>query len=291
LTQPFDSSGRGAWTLLFVVAAIAALIGKPLGEALLTPHTRRTGDPLAAIRSREPGLRVLFIGNSFTYFHSMPTMIEQLAAGNPQMPRRVLVYQYAPGGSHLADAARDPALVRLVTSVRWNIIVLQEQSQVPALPYWLSNESLPAVRSLTSLIRRDGALPVLFETWGYQRGDLENFGSDSYPAMQERLHDGYADLAQGQRITIVPVGDTWSTALAERPSLPLWDTDGHHPSLEGSYLTAAVFNTAFDLLDRKSHVRDPALSTYTAGLDPRTAEWLRQVAAGAVPQALASDDY
>jgi hypothetical protein len=290
LTEPWDRSSRRAWALILVVAVIGVLIGVAVRGFGSSAETVRPADPLAAVRSNVRGLRVLFIGNSFTYFNSMPTMVAQLAEENASTPRKVLTVEYAPGGSHLANAVQDPALLRLITSVRWNIVVMQEQSQVPALPDSLVHESLPAVAKLARLIRRDGAIPVLFETWGYRQGDVGNFTGDSYAAMQARLHDGYADLAKQERIAVIPVGDTWSVALAEQPSLALWDSDGHHPSPEGSYLTAAVFNSAFDLLERHGGTpADPVLSSFADGLNPATAGWLRQIAYDAVQRGLASD--
>lgn len=161
LTEPWQRSSRRAWALVVVVAAIGALIRISVRGLVLNANASAPADPLAVVRSREPGLRVLFIGNSFTSFNSMPTMVEQLAGANRDTPRRLFAVEYAPGGSHLANAAHDPALLRLISSVRWDIVVLQEQSQVPALPYWLVHQSLPAVQTLTRLIRRDGARPVL----------------------------------------------------------------------------------------------------------------------------------
>jgi hypothetical protein len=97
--------------------------------------------------------------------------------------------------------------------------------------------------------------------------------------MQGRLRDGYAYLGGQQRVAVVPVGDTFSWALGLRPSLGLWDSDGHHPSLEGSYLAAATFNAALDVLEpQRGHAAGPAGSTFTAGLDAGAAAWLRQVA-------------
>ncbi len=145
LTEPWNRSSGRAWALTLVVAVIGVLVGVGVRGLVSNAPAGRPVDPLAAVRSREQGLRVLFIGNSFTYFNSMPTMVEQLAEENPRTPRKVLAVQYAPGGSHLANAAQDPALLRLITSVHWNIVVLQEQSQVPALPHWLEHQSLPAV--------------------------------------------------------------------------------------------------------------------------------------------------
>jgi hypothetical protein len=128
---------------------------------------------------------------------------------------------------------------------------------------------------MTRLIRRDGARPVLFETWAIGTEMLRT--SRAIPT------------SPGNNAPRVPVGDAWSTALAERPSLALWNNDGHHPTLEGSYLTAAAFSAAFDLLDpQRSDVADPALSTFTAGLNAGAAESLRQIAYDAVRHAFSS---
>jgi hypothetical protein len=287
LTEPVDWSSRRTWALIVAVAAIGALATFAVRGLVSSANSSRPADPLAAVQSRGPGLKVLFIGNSFTSSNAMPTMVKQLAADSPGAARKVIALAYAPGGSRLSRAVHDPWLLRLLRGVHWNIVVVQEQSQLPALPYWLVNETAPALRTLTSLIRRDGARPVLFETWGYEHGDLANLPGDSYAAMQGRLRYGYAYLGGAEGIGIVPVGDAFGRALAARPSLALWADDGHHPSLEGSYLAAATFNAALDLLaPGHGPDADPDRATFTAGLDAGTAAWLRQIASDTVRQEL-----
>lgn len=285
LTQPFSRSNKRAWALVALVAGIGALVGTSARGLVSGTRSIRTADPLATAQSSQTGLRVLFIGNSFTYFNAMPSMVATLAATTRGAHQRIIAVQYAPGGSHLAQAANDPALLKLLARVRWNVVVLQEQSQVPALPYWLVHQSLPAVQVLTKLIRHDGAVPVLFETWGYRMGDRDNYPADSYAAMQGRLDRGYAYLARKAHIAIVPVGDIWDLALTHHPGLPLWSLDGRHPSLEGSYLTASAFADALSALPPGAGSRGgPARSTYSAGLNPATAASLRQIAAEGIHQ-------
>lgn len=280
--------------MIGIVAVTAVIAGFALRKAI-SDGPARADDPLAAemhaVRSHRAGLRVLFVGNSFTSANSMIDMIKQLAADNPNSPRTVLPYEYAPGGSQLWEVVHNPMLLRLLSSVRWNIVVLQEQSQLPALPYWLVQKTLPAVAQLADLIKQHGATPLLFETWGYQLGDDFNFPEgDSYQSMQTRLHNGYAYLSRQLGIDVVPVGDTWELALSQMPTAPLWGDDGRHPSLEGSYLAAAVLNSAFDrLYPQHSHVLDPKLNTYSAGLSPSVAAWLRQTASTGLQRSAAAN--
>jgi hypothetical protein len=293
LFEPADRSSARTWLLACGVAVIAVLGGLLVRGAFGAGPSHPVGAavPNAAelqfAESSRPGLRVLFIGNSFTAANSLPDMVRRLATVRTASGQ-VFAVQYDPAGSQLHDASTDPQLRGLLERVRWNVVVVQEQSQLPALPYWLQNSTLPALRILDAMIRGDGASPLLFETWGYQRGDLMNQPGDSFMAMQTRLHDGYDYLAQQESVPIAAVGDAWAQALSQRPSAPLWAADGKHPSTEGSYLAAVVIANA--VLQQSSPA--PGASTmnsgYTAGLDRNTATWLQRVGLAAAAQSSGS---
>jgi hypothetical protein len=148
----------------------------------------------------------LFVGNSFTAANGMTSMITRLATDAPGSTCPVLAVQYTPGGSTLADAFNDRGVRHLISSERWNAVVLQDQSQLPSLPDWRASEMLPAVGKLDVLIRADGALPMLFETWGYRDGDAMNFpdGDTSVgveaprPSSERSVVDGHRTAEKGQ---------------------------------------------------------------------------------------------
>jgi hypothetical protein len=281
LFERWDRSRRLSAVLACVIALTGVAIGLAIDAYVLAAPSVSAPLSISAelrlARSDRPGLRVLFIGNSFTDANSMIEMVSRLSSRNTGAPRPIVALEYAPGGSTLQSAASDPQLFRLLMGAHWNVVVLQEQSQLPELPYWLTNSTLPAVAKLKTLITRDGAVPLLFETWGYRNGDLYNTPDDNYTAMQNRLHQGYGYVGRSQGIDIAPVGDAWALALREQPSLPLWGGDGHHPSVEGSYLTAAVISdTLAHLLPTQGDTTPTG--SYTAGLDPTSAAWLRDIA-------------
>jgi hypothetical protein len=282
LLEAVDRSRPRTWLLAGLVGVVGVLGGVFVHRMASAGGSRSAGvlvsnsTELGFAESPAPALRVLFVGNSFTAANSLPDMVRRLLAGHSE--RRVFTVQYDPAGSRLHDAAADPQLLELLHRVRWNVVVLQEQSQLPALPYWLQASTLPAVHDLDAVIRSDGARALLFETWGYEHGDLMNVPGDTFAAMQTRLHDGYGYLAQEESVPVAAVGDAWAQALREQPEAPLWTTDGKHPSLEGSYLAAVVIAAGLLQQSRSGPTADAIDGGYTAGLDPSTATWLRHVA-------------
>jgi hypothetical protein len=90
------------------------------------------------------------------------------------------------------------------------------------------------------MIRGAGAEPIFFLTWAHRYGWPEN-GLLGYSSMQAAVDDGYVAIASEQRAVSAPVGDAWSPLLDREPQADLWQSDGSHPTIEGTYLAACVF--------------------------------------------------
>ncbi|TML15725.1 MAG: hypothetical protein E6G33_07440 [Actinobacteria bacterium] len=254
-----------------VVLGVSVYVGLVQSGLAPSPFDPLVRGDIALARSARPGLRVLFVGNSFTFRNGLARMVHDLAVydrGGPQL----FAVEYAAPGWSFEDAANDDGLTRLLQDVRWNVVVLQEQSQLLsfAREEW-QRETYPFARALQNEITRDGAHTLLFMTWGYKRGDQHNWPGDSFAGMQGRLSEGYSALAAELRASVAPAGLAWAEALRQRPGLDLWESDGKHPNRHGSYLAACVF---YGILTG----RDPVRSTFTAGLQPSDARFLQGVA-------------
>jgi len=123
------AAARVCATLVAVVVAYLALVRLGLLPNPLAPVAR--GD-IAQARSSRPGLRVLFVGNSFTFGHSMPELVHRLAAADPGGSPIFTVEYTAPFWS-LRAASRDGGLTKLLHQIPWDVVVLQERSWVPSL--------------------------------------------------------------------------------------------------------------------------------------------------------------
>lgn len=184
--------------------------------------------------------RVLFIGNSYTYVNDLPGTFALLSSsgGHP-----VETGTDAQGGAMLTDHAAAASTTRTLNSAKWNIVVLQEQSQGPSIEYFRQTQMYPAARQLVAQIRGVGAQPMFFLAWARRDGLPEN-GIPNYATMQTAVDQGYLTIANEQGAPVAPVGYAWQTLLAQTTPSDLWQSDGIHPTSRGTYLAACVFYAA-----------------------------------------------
>ncbi len=213
--------------------------------------------------------KVLFLGNSYTYENNLPEMVTLLAlsAGDELIYDSNLI-----GGFTLEDHFSSSTSLNKILSDEWDYIVLQEQSQRPA--FINPTAFMNGFSSLKDYIKlnKPCAQITSFMTWGYEDGDAQNCpinpGVCTYEGMQELISDRYISVSDIYESEITPVGAVWKYIKENETSIDLYQPDGSHPSVAGSYLAACCFYTS---LFRK----DPTLITDDYGLDAATASTLR----------------
>ena len=221
-----------------------------------------TGVAQTRAASAPPPLRVLFIGNSYTYVNDLPMVIADLASAahepRPFKPDVVLV-----GGAtlegHIAGRDALPAIAR----GGWDAIVLQEQSTRPITD---PDKMWRDVKTLADAAKKVNAKLVLYETWA----------REALPATQDSLTHVYHKAASDVHAVVAPVGEVWSAFRAQEGTIPtgahsvLFRADGSHPSPVGTYLAATVL---YETLYGKSAI----------GLPARTRNSFTQPPPGAAP--------
>lgn len=220
-------------------------------------------------------IRVLFLGNSYTYVNNLPLLVHDLALAKGD----TLIYDsYAPGGYSFYNHSGDAATLAKISAGKWDYVVLQAQSQEPSFPPGqVSTQTLPYAIKLDSIIKHYNpcAHTVFYETWGRRNGDASNCAGYpplcTYTGMQNRLRDSYKMFADTVHDLFAPVGEAWRLARATNTLINFYQSDDSHPLLEGSYLAAAVF---YETLFQKSVLS----STYNPGIGTATVSLLNQVA-------------
>ena len=257
-----------------VVALLAACTTPRLAPARASPTqvTAATAMPTAPptntpVLARPGPMRVLFVGNSLTFSHDLPQVFAELARASGHS---VEVDMAAQGGQTLAGHAASPGTLQKLTGQRWDFVVLQEQSRIPAMTAQRDEQMIPAARLLDKKAAESGAETVLFLTWAGRDG-LPSAGLEDYVAMQSAIEAGYMEVAGEIGAMVAPVGVAWQWALEEHPELGLWQRDGSHPSPEGTYLAACVFYAT--LLGES-----PEGAGELAGLPEETARFLQALA-------------
>lgn len=199
-------------------------------------------------------IRVLFLGNSYTYVNDLPKIIEDIATNENKVFKHASV---TPGGCTLFQHVESQTSLSKIRQGNWDFVVLQEQSQLPVIDYYRHNTLKPSYKALydSIMLYNPNAKVVGYMTWGRRYGGQQcvNFGEGLYCSadfvdfnhMQDTLTAAYCENAYATNSYVAPVGEAWKAALATDPSLVLHSSDNSHPSYDGSYLAACVFYSVF----------------------------------------------
>lgn len=224
-------------------------------------------------------LRALFIGNSYTAVNNLPDMVSQVAAAQGD----ALIYDSnTPGGATFQMQAANAINYEKMHAQHWNYIVLQGQSQEPSFPYdQVNSQTLPYAVQLSDSAKniQPCSQVVFYMTWGRQVGDPQWDSINTFDKMNERLRAAYLRIADSAAAAVSPVGVAWKYVRDHYPNINLYQQDGSHPSLEGSYLAACVFYSSFF---QKSCINN----NFNPGIDPATALILQQVGSSMVLDSL-----
>jgi hypothetical protein len=250
--------------------AALCIAGLTVAGLLLVSFRMWYSPPTSKLPEDTP-VRVLFVGNSLTFYNELPEMVAELARSGGH---EIMVDVSAPGGWRLSDHAASPVTCDKIDQQTWDFVVLQEQSVIPSIADERDQQMYPAVRLLYKKIDEQGATLILFITWAHQHGFLDA-GYTTFDDMQLHLTAGYMEIARELGVMVAPVGSAWQHCITHYPQLDLFHQDGVHPSREGSYLSACVF---YAVIFQQS----PAGLPYTAGLPDEVAQTLQTIAAETV---------
>ena len=225
-------------------------------------------------------LSVLFIGNSYTYYNNMPTLIFDKIARAAGFEPNVLSVTC---GNYSLEQHADPqntyglqvASYLLPKNINmFDYVVMQEQSQRPSY-----NNRAPfydAVRTISSKAQAVNAKPILYSTWGRRSDskDLKSMGLTN-ESMTWRLAAGYSAIGEELNIPVGHVGLAFYEVYTGSSGIELYDDDATHPSYAGSYLAAMT-------LFAKMTGIDPTTVDFVGELTAADADVLKQAAKNAV---------
>lgn len=228
--------------------------------------------------------RVLFIGNSYIQTNNLPRMVADVAAS---MDDTLDYSENTPGGCTFNQHCSNQSMT-LIQQGGWDAVVLQEQSQMPSFPQGqVERECFPYAQRLVDSVYAHGwcAEPMFFMTWGRKTGDQQNARFfpvlATYEGMDSMLCLRYMQMASDNDASVCPVGRVWRRLRQEHDQIELYQSDGSHPSVAGSYAAACAFYTMLFL-------RNPEEISYEAGLDAEVARTIRGVVRRVVYDSLPS---
>lgn len=177
-------------------------------------------------------MRILMLGNSFTFYHDMPDLLAKMTGAE--------VTAFTRGGASLKEHSNPETelgskIANAFIQTKWDYVVLQEQSVKPAKQPHLY---LDTIRLLGATVRENGGTPIIYGSWAYEKDSdkLVSVGL-SQDEMDQLLSKAFLEASTALACPLAPVGQAFALA---RDAFPLYNPDHLHPSPHGSYLAAAT---------------------------------------------------
>lgn len=203
--------------------------------------------------------QVLFIGNSHTNYNNGVSFHLQGFLNEIALPYSTVVEKMTMDGYTMKQHSENANTLAKMDERDWDIIVFQENTSEAA-----NNpmEATVGMQELSFKISSSKTRLFLFMTWAYE----------AQPGMLSAIKSTYENTAPLVSGTIVPVGLAFQDIRNDPENvISLYDLDGIHPSLEGTFLASAMFYAAI-------YEKDPRLNNYTAGLTEEDATYLKEKA-------------
>jgi hypothetical protein len=171
--------------------------------------------------------KVLFIGNSHTYYIDMAYMVKYLSEQSDSSHRIEPVMIAQPGKS-LGEHKDEPEIRFNILYGNYDFVVMQQVAH----PFKGGKETLlQDGKAIYEFINKTEATPIAYMTWAEK----------AKPENQKIMTEAYIEFAKEINGLLCPAGIAWQKALSSKPELELYDIDGQHANPTGSYLIACTF--------------------------------------------------
>jgi len=211
-------------------------------------------------------LKILFIGNSMTFFWAIPESLEaMLETGTHNL--RIEPHRSLYGGKWLEYHFNKTDAADLIKTGGFDYVVLQEGSGHP-----LKDPDLffKYAKKIDRIIRKSGAGTLLFPSPIH----LKNTDAERREVMQR-----FVELSKNIDASIIPVCETLRLCYEERPDVVWHNTDAVHMGMHGGYAVACTFYAA---LTGGAPFPPPAILVQQVGIDPDLAVFIQEKAIQAV---------
>lgn len=176
-------------------------------------------------------MKLLFIGNSHTYYNSLPATVKHLLE---QTGTRTHVTMVTRGGKSLAFHAENETTLFNIRHGEYDLVILQDRASD------FDTASFTAgAEALLKEARAAGSSVMLYMPWALR---------DNREA-QEEMTNAYLALSRRLGVPVAAAGEVFGRLLNRYPADLLYCKDGNHATPLGSY--AAALTVFYTLTGRK----------------------------------------
>lgn len=197
-----------------------------------------TTEPTSTSEKTKSEYKVLFIGNSFTFYNSLDVLTQKIAQN---LGINMTCKAFTQGAhSLLEDTDPDDSLGKQIFADlkvnQYTDIILQDKSNYPYNHYSDFKNGVKGMKEKIVPLQENADLH-LYETWGYNSENL----TAPIPEMEATIKKNTDMVAKAYNIHAIYVGQAFTYVYENHTNINLYHpSDNKHPSYVGTYLSALV---------------------------------------------------
>ncbi len=168
-------------------------------------------------------MKLLFIGNSHTYYNGMPDIVRRLFEATGQKAHVTMI---AEGGKGLAYHVAAPNTTFNVRCGGYDAVIAQDK-----VAGFDENAFRLSAASLSETVKKSGSTFYLYMPWISLR---------EQPEAQEAMTTVYRKFCYANGCFFAPAGEVFAKLLETEPLEALYREDGCHATTFGSYVAAVT---------------------------------------------------
>ena len=190
-------------------------------------------------------MKLLFVGNSHTYYNNMPAIVLRLLEATGQKSHVTMVTS---GGKDLIYHSKRPDVFFNITYGGYDAVIVQDKASGFERAAFLEGAA-----TLKDMTDKAGVPIYFYMPWALR---------DNRSAQQE-MTNAYDAFCRSNRCPLAPAGEVFSRILLHESPELLYNEDGNHATPIGSYLAAVTVFYAVTGRKRVLHpenIDDPGIA-------------------------------
>jgi len=172
--------------------------------------------------------KILFIGNSFTFYWNLPSQVEKMSI---ERGLNWDIKHFTVPSATLKIHWDNPDLKSILESETFDHVIIQEHSTYPLTN---SDDTKAYFDLLCSFIPSSTELHF-FSTWMYPTIEQFNTNNEQFP-----IEESIKQIVDGTNTKVIPVGRAFKLFNDKYPQFNLLMEDEKHPNPNGTYLASCI---------------------------------------------------
>jgi hypothetical protein len=228
---------------------------------------------LASERYVNDSIKVLFVGNSLTYYNAMPQLLQQMLNEGEEKVKieqstfpgvqfqHHLLWMQSHGEANEVDKENGNLFLTkdALNQSKWDYVILQQGSVGYLIPEYVEKSLEPTIKEIVEIFDKKGTKSILFQTWAISKylpqtycypkntkdynAPLDEFCSPKIESEAQEINlisESCKKIAESNQMILSKNGELFYHFKIKHPDIKLIDEEAH-PTKAGAFLNSCIF--------------------------------------------------